>query len=285
MLKIAIKDSSLLLKIQKIPLFRKFFLFRLDHMNNIQSEDSSSNLTKFFSIGNVTTKHTEANRFSDIDDITASFLTEKLNVIHDIAISDGTTTLDLIKKLKEKSINHQLFVSDKFSKFSYSGNLVIKIFNSNEEFVTGYFFNLLADKHLSKPFFLSRILYYIVKLLPTASNKKNIYLLKKDLQEGINKDEVTYLNYDIFSSKVETQFTFIRCMNLLNLYYFNKEQLLLGISNISSSLREGGVLQVGRTTANHINEVSFYKKKNKKLLLLKSINGGSELEPLIEKNQ
>ena len=71
--------------------------------------------------------------------------------------------------------------------------------------------------------------------------------------------------------------------NLLNLFYFSEEKIIKAINNLNESLLEGGILQIGRTTSEGINNVSFYKKQNGRFILVKRLNSGSEIDYIFER--
>lgn len=93
---------------------------------------------------------------------------------------------------------------------------------------------------------------------------------------------LTNLNYDIFLAKENNTFNFVRCMNILNIEYFPEDKIIIGLQNLKDSLVDKGILLIGRTLQNGVNQASFYKKENNNLILMEEINGGSEIKSIIE---
>jgi hypothetical protein len=73
----------------------------------------------------------------------------------------------------------------------------------------------------------------------------------------------------------------LRTMNILNLAYFSRNQLVDGVRAASESLKPGGLWIVGRTLEeDQTNHVSFFRRTEKKWEVLKRIGNGSEIEEL-----
>ena len=76
-------------------------------------------------------------------------------------------------------------------------------------------------------------------------------------------------------------FSFVRCMNLLNLSYFPRDSIGLALRNVVESLKEGGVLQIGRTHPDGVSHAGFYRKRGTRLQLLHEVGSGTELREVI----
>ena len=71
-------------------------------------------------------------------------------------------------------------------------------------------------------------------------------------------------------------------MNILNLAYFSRKQLVDGIQAASESLKPGGLWIIGRTLQeNQTNHVTFFRRTEKKWEVLEKIGNGSEIEELV----
>lgn len=74
----------------------------------------------------------------------------------------------------------------------------------------------------------------------------------------------------------------LRTMNILNLAYFPKEQLVDGIEAASESLKLGGLWIVGRNLQeSQTSNVTFFRRTEKKWEILERIGKGSEIEELV----
>ena len=127
-------------------------------------------------------------------------------------------------------------------------------------------------------------MYYFISFFDIKSKEyKEINLLDKKILTKIEKGEIEYFDLDIFNSFLKQKYSFIRCMNVLNLSYFSEDKILLGIKNIFKLLREEGYLIIGRTNDKGINNVSLYIKKKNKFKVLRKVNKGCDINHLILK--
>ncbi len=72
-------------------------------------------------------------------------------------------------------------------------------------------------------------------------------------------------------------------MNLLNLGYFPPESIEVALRNLIESLKEGGVLQIGRTHPDGVSHATFYRKRGARLEMLQDVERGTELRELIDR--
>jgi len=93
----------------------------------------------------------------------------------------------------------------------------------------------------------------------------------------LKASELNYVEYDLFGQNFLKNISFVRCMNVLNANsWFSDQQIIIGVSNLKSSLIEGGILLIGRTDdVSSQNNASFFKKINGKLIHLEDFNLGS----------
>lgn len=265
--------------------WRKFFVFKINRLEHVKDRALKCFIVSNICTGDNPSKQTTLNRFADIDQISIKYLsqTEK-KVIHDIAVSTGVTSVEFFENIRKAGLKAEFFISDKYSVYRFSGKKIIKIFDPNGNLMSGYIFFLVADnnKNISPVFFASRWLFRLLRLIPTSSDFHEVHLYDTAAAQYVADGEIGSINYDIFATQLINQFTFVRCMNLLNLEYFGTEQILLGLNNILASLKNGGVFQIGRTLPNGSNTVSYYQKVNNKFSLLEHIKGGTEIKKLIE---
>jgi len=116
-----------------------------------------------------------------------------------------------------------------------------------------------------------------------ATNKyRQVSLYNKFIINLIDNNQIQDVSYDIFETRIYNRFTFVRCMNILNLVYFCEEKLYKGLENVVLSLKENGILQIGRTVSSR-NNVSFYRLQHGELIHLYDINDGTEIKEIIIK--
>ncbi len=76
----------------------------------------------------------------------------------------------------------------------------------------------------------------------------------------------------------------IRTMNVLNLSYFQKQDMIAGAAAVHSSLTDRGVWILGRTRKEDQTDrncVTLFEKRCDRFVVLRRINGGSEVESIV----
>jgi len=282
MIQFASKNIKFLKFTSKIPFLKHFFILKITP--NFQNITDETVLTKFYTnvyVTSKTSKQTKQNRFAEIESTVLKYVKKTNNIIHDLAVSNGITSLDLFDYLKLNNIDFKLHISDKYSKIYVKQNLITRIFDAEHKFVYGYFGCLLAmDKIYYFP--LTRLLFKLLQRIKSPQNYSyDLMLFHPEVLKKINQNQIYCLDYDIFETVIYDKFSFVRCMNILNLGYFETNKIISALQNIKLSLKEDGVLLVGRTIKNIENKVSFFVKKNNTFQLLEDINGGSEIKDLV----
>ena len=284
MIKIASKNIRFLEKVSKIPVLKYFFVLKIS--KNFPQINSEPVLEKFYTdiyVSNKTSKRTLKNRFPDLNKISFDYLKkQKEPVIHDTAVSSGISSTEFFDFLKTNNLNFDFYTSDKYAEIHLKKGFITKAYSHENQLLFAYVGCLFAvDKNIFFP--LTVLLYRILKKInpPTTYDYKLLLLHPKILQK-INKNEIEFINYDIFNTEIKDKFTFVRVMNILNLGYFNEQKIKTALQNILKSMKENAVLLIGRTNSENINNAGFYKKENGKLVHLKDVNKGSEIKQLIE---
>jgi hypothetical protein len=284
MIKFGIKNVRFLKFISKIPLLKHFFILRIT--NDFYKITDERILNKFYTdiyVDSKTSKKTEKNRFEGIDKISLKFMNFPENIIHDIAVSSGITSLDFYNILKQNNINFQINISDKFSKINIREGFITKVYDSEHNFIFGYFGCLYAtDKNIFFP--LTTLLFKFLKRLTNSKKYKlQLFLFHPEIIKKISEKQIQNIDYDIFTREIENKFTFVRSMNILNKIYFTDNQIIYALEKIKLSLLENGILLVGRTDETRINNATFFQKRNNKFIVLQDVNSGSEIKDLILK--
>jgi hypothetical protein len=282
MIKFGSKNVKFLKFTCKIPLLKHFFI--LKPTKSFYNVTDDRILNKFYTdiyVNSKTSKKTEKNRFIDIDIQSLKYIKNAKNSIHDIAVSSGITSLEYFLFLKKNNINFEMFISDKYSKVHIKEGFNTIVYDNDHNIMFGYLGCLFGtDKNF---FFPLTLLTF--KLLSKIYNNKIydyiLYLYHPSIIDHISKNLIYNIDYDIFETKIENKFTCIRCMNILNKFYFDDNQIISALKNIKLSLIESGLLILGRTDSKRMNNVSFFQKNNNKLILLEDINSGSEIKELI----
>jgi hypothetical protein len=249
---------------------------------SIKDVDLSAKLYGSFKVKDGTSKETHVGRFKDLQVGTIKYMTQPINVIHDVAVSNGITSCELFHALDAAGLQFRLSVSDKFSNYYCQGRTVRKIVDADLLFVVGYVSIVLADDRLSWKFPVSKLLGRMLRKMPIRPELLlKLCLYSPELQNLIRQKKIDEIAYDIFTTQLLNHFTFVRCMNTLNLDYFAPQRIQLALSLIAASLYEDGVLLIGRTLKNGVNNASLFRKSQHKFQLLEDINEGSEIKELI----
>ncbi len=290
MLKFALKDASLYLKLSKNSILGKFICFRLDALGSINDPIIAAAIYTRHRVSGRITKETAPGRFQDLEASTLAILSGERPILsgerpilHDVAVSSGITSVELYHSVKKLGVEFQLFVSDKYSRYYSSGRFFCKIYGVDKELIQAYCCNILADGKVSWNFPLSKILYQCLRKLDRPSkNLSVISLYDPKLLELIKSEKVKEITYDILTTKTPDHFTFVRCMNVLNQSYFTEDKILHALQLIKTSLRKGGVLLLGRTVGDGVNRATYYRKtESGHLHPFQDINGGSELKHIM----
>lgn len=287
MLVFATKNVRLFLKIAGIRFLRNFIAFKISFINCIEDASPHARVISHFSTESKHGKTTAQGRFRDIDEITINYINEfPAPHVHDIAVSSGITSHELYAQISILKPNTLFFISDKYSKYFASGKKIISIFGAEHKLLFGYIFMIYAAPDVQIYCPVSRIAFIFLRIKNYFSPPKilrPISLLNLEIEQLISNEKIHFIDYDAFSTRYEDKFDYVRCMNLLNLNsWFKINDIVSAVINISASIKENGILQIGRTEdETGVNRVSFYRKIGDHLMIEQKVNGGSELAALI----
>jgi hypothetical protein len=268
----------------RIPLLRKFLVYRTDAMPELRNAAARDYAYGAFFTANATSKQTSAGRFGDLDRLTGSIITEhKLDVIHDVGVSSGVTSLDLYRTLATIGMPLTFHISDKYAVYRCAGRCPARIIDAQGSVRELYVCGLLGKPDVSFKFPVTRFLYWWLADRPIRGPVRSFVLFDHEVLEHIQKGLLRRIDYDVFTTRMPCSFSFVRCMNLLNLDYFPRESIEIALRNLVDSLQEGGVLQIGRTHPDGTNRAAFYRKHGTRLEMLQEFGSGTELRELIER--
>lgn len=286
MIKISLRNPYLFVKLMRIPVLNRFFVYNLAYVDLIEDPILCSSVYSSFKTESFNRKITISGRFADIDKITVNYINKfKHPIIHDIAVSSGITSCELLREMQASGVSADFFISDKYSIYYLSGKKIIYIYDRNKNFLFGYIYSFYGSNNISYYGIGSILLYYILKIIPDRQvNLKKIILFDTETKKILNNGNFISIDYDVTSTIIDCKFTFVRCMNLLNKgSWISDDKIILSLKNIKMSLKENGILQIGKTEdITEINRVSYYVKNNDKFILLEHLNGGSELANIME---
>jgi hypothetical protein len=266
------------------PLLRKFWVFRTDAMPELRNAALRDYIYSGFYTQNATSKQTSAGRFGDLDRLTCSIVTEhRLAVIHDVGVSSGVTSLDLYRALATSGTPLTFHVSDKYAVYRCAGRCPARIIDAEGSVKELYVGSLLGTRAVTYKYPVTRFLYWLLARRPIRGPVRSFVLFDHEVLEHIGKGLIRRIDYDVFTTHMPGAFSFVRCMNLLNLGYFPPESIETGLRNLIESVKEGGVLQIGRTHPNGTSHATFYRKHGTRLEVLQEVGSGTELRGLIDR--
>jgi hypothetical protein len=285
-LKFVTRSERLLGLTARFPLLGKFLVCRTDAMLGLKNPAIHDYVYQSFCTSNDTSKQTSAGRFRDLDQLARSIITQyKLDAIHDIGVSSGVTSLDLFRALATTGIPLSFHISDKYSLYGCAGRCSVRIVDAEGAVTELYICGILGKRgaSVSKKFPVTRFLHWLLANRPFHGPIRWFVLFDREVIEHIEKGLIRRIDYDVFRTCMPAAFSFVRCMNLLNLSYFPRESIETALRNVVASLKEGGVLQIGRTHPDGISHAAFYRKRDTRLDMLQQVGGGTELCELIDK--
>jgi hypothetical protein len=279
MLKIVTKNQNLIRLAYSSEWLSKFIVFDISGIDSVNDPVLRNTI-----VSNIVTeerhgKATAPGRFKDLDEIASKHVKPGTpNIVHDIGVSSGITSCDFYDSVFSK-LKAEYFISDKYTRYYYTGRRVIRIFDVDRRLLYGSVFSLLANKGLGRYYPIASWLYWILDHIPPIDVElKEICLLDHRTIAYINEGKLKCIDYDVFRTTIANRFTYVRCMNVLNRNsWFSDEQISKALAAICDSIVEGGILQVGRSRDNGMHDASFFRKDKGRMQLLESVNRGTEL--------
>jgi hypothetical protein len=269
---------------ERLPRLRGYLALRLDAIAGEKDAVVRDYMYCQVVTANNTTKQTAAGRFRDLDEATISLMRkEGMNVIHDIAVSSGVTSLELYRTLQDRGLPARFYISDRYARYGATGRGLVRIFDADGALIEMYACGVLAKSDLPRNYWFSRYLYALFAGTSGNGKVRSFLLFDRQVMEHIEKNLLHFIDYDVFQTRYTPPFTFVRCMNLLNLSYFLPDKIEGALRNIIDSLAEDGILQIGRTTPDGHNMVGFYRKRGDGLKLVREIGGGTEVRDVLER--
>jgi chemotaxis methyl-accepting protein methylase len=285
MLKIAISSENFYKKIIKLGRIADFFEYRMDLINQVSSKELRNYIISRVKVENKTSKQTDYGRFSGLDAHVLELLSNHNSKVsfHDVAVSSGITSFELYKLLKESGIGFRLTVSDLYSVYEMAGGLLKRIYGASGTLKKAYLFGIVIDDQVKSRFFISKYLHRVLSKINFSGpgEREKLFLFDNQLLALIEQGDVRFVDYDIFETKIDEKYGYVRCMNILNNVYFSEEKIECGLKNIFESLEDGGIFQVGRTDSDNGNQVTFYRKSGQQLVPVRVYGGGSEISGIV----
>jgi hypothetical protein len=261
---------------------------------------------------NTTGKTTWSGRFDRIDAEIAEIARERFRdglACLDLGVSDGTTAVELFRKLEDISglnytmtdMNGRVFIrrgplftdvcDDDGSLVQFGvGPFVIPVTRLSHFHPLQLVNRLLFGLALSRREQVHREWEADMAADEGRSNWRQASLLVPEAQSLVANDpRVDFRRINLFSPP-GNQYQFVRMMNVLNLqkgdFGFSRDEVVEGLRSVLGLVRDGGLLLVGRTSRSNqgdlVTRATLVEKEGPTLRAIWRMEGGSELEPLLE---
>ena len=287
MLKIVIKSPRLFRKLMRYRRLRPWFPSDLSRLHAIDDEATFVFALQATRLPNGSCKTTNSSRFLSLDDSIckhASELSQPVK-IHDVAASDGITSVNLSDAMDRESVSHEIWFSDKFSNlYTRRSGLSRVVYDQEGTLVYAEMFGLLASPYLPSRFWLSRILGRLYsRKFERSSNETEILLLNPLARTRIAEKRMRFFYYDLFESEdCNGPYQVIRCMNALNPAIFDESMLIDALTKLVKNLDDKGVMIIGRTNPDSgENHATIFRLGNSVFEVVERIGEGSEIESLV----
>jgi len=231
-------------------------------------------------------KETAGGRFRDLDDILIDLTQQGSNpVIHDVGVSNGITSLDLLDRFHTRELCPVFYISDKFARCLHvQRGLVTRVYDSYGTLIQGRVGILLADPQASWRFAVSRLLFLLLARTKPRLNDSNVIeipLYSRSVRDALEAGAMTHLDYDVFSTYVDIKFDVVRCMNTITRKYFARDRIAAALSNLGRSLKPSGLLLVGRTLPNGRNDATFFRLVADRFVPVRVVNQGADIHDIV----
>lgn len=259
-------------------------------------------------MANGSFKKTHARRFDEFDALALKHITEifpadKPLRVHDMAVSDGRTSLNFFEDLYGRYKNRLSFTASdymiKFTSVRRTGEEKRIIVDDNDNLIQiitpPFVFNAVRPESVlmypvnavirffARHCFANKILKRY-KDAPEAFSRDNFLLICHECRELKEKNPAfQFIQHDIFMVP-PGQYKVVRAMNILNPSYFGDGDVEKILRRIDESLEEGGLFVTGSNMdQNSLVDGGIYRKQAGRLELLVTSGGGSPVHHLIDR--
>jgi hypothetical protein len=272
-------------RVYRSRVLRRLITFDVARLDEVRSEDVRAQVLAYVGTEGKHGKTTYGGRFADLDAVALRYLQPgRPNVVHDVAVSSGITSCEFVDAIEGAGLKVEYHVSDKYNVYYVDGSLIRRIYSADHELLRGSILGVVADPGQRFPFVGSRLLFEILRLdlrlrPRNEARARTVDLFDPKAKRYILEGKLRVIMYDPFVGGHEERFTFVRCMNLLNRgLWFSDQQIASAARHLVASLKDQGVLQIGRTDDSvRRNDVTFLRKVGPgRLAVLEHYNSGSE---------
>ncbi len=225
MILFATRNIRLLNFVERLSFFKHFFIAQIDVISQINSDSLLDRVFTATFVTSGTSKQTAKGRFAELDLQTLRWIgAQESPRIHDIAVSSGITSYELFSFLKAQKKNYKGVISDKYSSVFVSDEPIKKVFDAEGTLVFAYVAFLFASPR-NRFFPLSKFIFSFLdkEKKENLDSCKEVKLYHPLILDLLKTKEIEEIYYDVFDTQLDSQFSFVRCMNVLNSTYFDSD--------------------------------------------------------------
>lgn len=245
-------------------------------------------------------KRTGSGRLSMLDEWVANYITDssvKDFELLDVGGSDGSTTIDTFNYLRNR-VSGSLkaaILERQFRLIHYKyGFVSYYLTNGRQPFLMqiGPLGLLFEETKASEGVVVNPMVRLAIRIMNKLKIENKMTRLVDILFSNprmIENPYISWLEADLldFDQSLTDRFDLIRCCNVLNVGYFDNEQLLAAVSNLFQYLNPNGLLLVARTTGDSppIHNASIWRKRGDRFEHVASLGSGSEINEIIARSR
>ena len=230
--------------------------------------------------GPFTSKTTRPNRFLDLDIAIISAIRrlpmDKEVTVHDMAASDGITSLELFNRLShERPV--RLKATDYYDEIGAARKGMFWVFYDKDQVVLQVAVGAIALRSKRANEFLAWL------LSPSLTTLTSVSLFHPDVTARAKIDSRFVATSDNFFSPSPTQYDVVRVMNALGERNFPRVQIERALQAVSKTVVDGGLLVLGRS-ADELDgspQATIFQRRQNMFRAVSDMGDGYELRDFV----
>jgi hypothetical protein len=223
----------------------------------------------------TTWKTTRTNRHPLTDDLIQKACKGRSNILLDVGVSDGITSLELIEKLN--GTFERYYVTD----ISFHTDVILRrgkvyFFDAERRCTLAAAKRYLVYASLKGALFpFDRLARRVLSAAPAYDDRSvnRLPLANPEIRALAKRDpRIIVQDYSVFDSWEGSPPNMIKIANVLNRDYFSADMLRTALFNLRDCLKPGGMLFV--TDNRKLEQISAFEKTGERLVLCERVNGG-----------
>lgn len=234
--------------------------------------------------GPFTSKTTRPDRFLELDaaiiSATRRLPVDKEVTVHDMAASDGITSLELFNRLsQERPV--RLTASDYYDEISAARKGVCWVFYDSDNVVLQVALGAIALRSKQANEFLAWL------LSPSFATRTRVSLFHPDVIAKTKSDGRFMATRDDFFSPSPVRYDVVRVMNALGTRNFPRLQIERAVTAVAKTVVDGGLLVLGRSAdeLDGRSQATIFQRLQNEFIAVADMAGGYELRDFVLKLQ